>query len=133
MSAITDWTDLLKESLKLSRDDKLKLVKAIAGNAGMIACFPNQMVGNTNINAQQQPKGQPRSIKKTRKVQEAKAPNPLHGTEIAKAFSAAKKSVRTAKKAGTVEPDLVESLEKTKKDYFEALTKAKADQADTPS
>jgi hypothetical protein len=119
------WTDLLLEANKLNRDDKLLLIKSLAGTAGMIACFPNQLVGSgAPTRASQQPKGQLPHAKKE-KTGEQKSTNPLHGTEIAKAFQSAKKAVAAAKKAGSIDPTLLATLEEAKKVYFETLAQAR--------
>lgn len=122
----SNWTDLLKEANKLKREDKLMLIKSLAGTAGMIACFPNQMVGNQQNSASKGPKGPFREEKK-KEVQEAKAPNPLHGSEVANAFKEAKKAVRVAKKGGSVNQHLLDALTSTKQAYFQALAEAKGE------
>jgi len=118
------WAELLMEANKLKREDKLLLIKSLAGTAGMIACFPNQMVGNQQNSTPNRAKAPFREEKK-RKESKTKVSNPLHGTEIAKAFNEAKKAVRTAKKVDTVEPSLLATLAVAKKAYFETLAKAK--------
>jgi hypothetical protein len=119
------WAEVLETAVSLKRADQLKLVKGLAGQLGMIAVFPNQLA----TPSQSAQKGPKERREKQRGNVGRKPTNPLHGTEVAKAFSDAKKAVIAAKggKKGTeaVPQDLIDRLESAKGQYFSALTAAK--------
>jgi hypothetical protein len=128
--AKANWTSLLETAVKdLNRSDTQLLVKALAGTVGMIACFPGQMTGpaTTTSNSTGKPtKGQLPPKEKKSKGAVPQATNPLHGTEIAKAFNESKKIVHSLKKRGEDIPqEVLNTLNERKKTYFEALASAK--------
>jgi hypothetical protein len=117
---------LLAEAGKLKRNDQVNLVRALAGQLGMIALFPNQLVPQSG------PTGSSgKSQRKEKKGPAQQAPtNPLSGTPEKKAFDAAKKAVAKATKEGggqklaSTNP-LVLALERAKDQYFRSLSSAK--------
>ena len=126
------YGSLLAQASKLKRSDQVNLVRALAGQVGMIAVFPNQLVqqagaaagGQKTANKQKGPKGPAQ-----------RAPtNPLSGSPEKKAFDAAKKAVAKATKesGGQKLPEthpLVRELESRKDEYFRSLSRAKGSKA----
>jgi len=118
---------LLAASGKLKRNDQVNLVRALAGQLGMIALFPGQIQAGS---------GPGPSAKAVGKGKEKKGPakqvatNPLSGSPEKKAFDAAKKAVAKAtKEAGgqklPASHPLVVALEADKDRYFRALSSTK--------
>jgi len=120
------YGQLLALSSKLKRQDQVNLVRALAGQLGMIALFPAQLTSSANS------AGAAKAAPKEKKKGPAKqAPsNPLSGSAEKKAFDAAKKAVAKATKdAGgqklANDHELVRALEGAKDKYFRALSSAK--------
>lgn len=119
------YGSLLAMSGKLKRSDQVNLVRALAGQLGMIAVFPNQL----NAGASAAPSGGKQ--KKVKKGPAQRAPtNPLSGSPEKKAFDAAKKAVAKATKESggqklAGDHPLVLALEERKDQYFRALSSAK--------
>lgn len=116
---------ILSLSGKLKRADQVNLVRALAGQLGMIAMFPAQLsqtAGN--------PKGAKAPKDKKKGPATQAATNPLSGSAEKKAFDAAKKAVASATKAAggqklPADHELVRGLETAKDQYFRALSNAK--------
>jgi len=117
---------LLAQTSRLKRSDQINLVRALAGQLGMIALFPGQIPsGSVSPTAAKAPgKGKARGPAK-------RAPtNPLSGSPEKKNFDTAKKAVAKATKesGGKKLPnshELVQALESAKDKYFRALSSAK--------
>jgi hypothetical protein len=126
---------LLAQSSKLKRSDQVLLVKALAGQLGMIAMFPGQLPAMQG--------GVAASPAKAGRAAKGKSPakqeptNPLSGSPEKKAFDAAKKAVSKAtKEAGNKLPDsheLVVELNRAKDQYFRSLSSAKGSEVKDPS
>jgi len=122
------YGQLLAMSGKLKRADQVNLVRALAGQLGMIAMFPAQIpLGSAGA-----------APAKAGKAQKEKGPakqapsNPLSGSPEKKAFDAAKKAVAKATKDAGVaklpgDHALVLALESAKDKYFRALSSAKGE------
>jgi hypothetical protein len=127
---------LLAASGKLKRNDQVNLVRALAGQLGMIALFPAQLQAGAASGGPA--KAGPKDKKKKGPAKQAPS-NPLHGTAEKKAFDTAKKAVAKATKdaGGQKLPatnPLVRQLELAKDQYFRALSSAKGnDTADDDS
>jgi hypothetical protein len=109
---------------KLKRQDQVNLVRALAGQLGMIALFPAQLQAGPAPAAKAAGKG-----KKKGPAKQAPS-NPLSGTAEKKDFDAAKKAVAKATKdAGgqklPADHHLVVALDRAKERYFRALSSAK--------
>jgi len=116
---------LLAEANKLKRSDQLQLVRALAGQLGMIAVFPGQLPAAAApvVTA---PKGRNNKKGPAKQVPS----NPLSGSPEKKAFDAAKKAVSKKQKenGGAKLPSsdpLVRALESAKDKYFRSLSNAK--------
>jgi len=121
------YGQLLALSRKLKRSDQVDLVRALAGQVGMIAVFPGQLTGQSQSAVSSSSKGG-RKEKKGPAKQEPS--NPLSGSPEKKEFDAAKKAVSKAtKEAGgqkLADSDpLVLALSSAKDKYFRSLSKAK--------
>jgi len=111
----------------LKRADQVNLVRALAGQLGMIAMFPAQLTSSTVSGGPA--KAGPKEKKAKGPAKQAPS-NPLSGSAEKKAFDAAKKAVAKATKdaGGQKLPathPLVLSLEARKDEYFRALSSAK--------
>jgi len=117
---------LLAQSSKLKRSDQINLVRAMAGQLGMIALFPGQLPSVAEAKA---PAKAGAKVQKKGPAKQAPS-NPLSGSPEKKAFDTAKKAVAKAtKEAGGAKlpptHDLVRALESAKDKYFRALSGAK--------
>jgi len=125
---------LLAQSSKLKRSDQVLLVKALAGQLGMIAMFPGQLPAMQGGVAAAPAKAGKAAKGKTPAKQEPT--NPLSGSAEKKDFDAAKKAVSKAtKEAGSKLPDsheLVLALNAAKDKYFRALSNAKSTENSGP-
>jgi len=124
---------LLAQAGKLKRADQVNLVRALAGQLGMIAMFPAQLQGGV-ANSSGPAKGGPKEKKKKGPAKQA-ASNPLSGSPEKAAFDAAKKAVAKAtKEAGgqklAGDHPLVRALESAKDQYFRALSSAKGQKSE---
>lgn len=121
------YGQLLALARKLKRSDQVDLVKALAGQVGMIAVFPGQLAGNSQSSVSFPAS---RGGKKEKKGPAKQVPsNPLSGSPEKKEFDAAKKAVskktkETGQKLGDSDP-LVLALAKAKDKYFRSLSEAK--------
>lgn len=118
---------VLAQTSKLKRVDQVNLVRALAGQLGMIALFPAQLGNSPAVGS-----GAAKAAKGPKKKGPAKQEpsNPLSGSPEKKAFDAAKKAVAKATKdnAGQkleAQSPLVVALEGAKDKYFRALSNAK--------
>lgn len=124
---------ILALSGKLKRADQVNLVRALAGQLGMIAMFPAQLQGGV-ANSSPGAKGSKGEKKKKGPAKQA-ASNPLAGSPEKAAFDAAKKAVAKATKdAGgqklAGDHPLVRGLEEAKDKYFRALSSAKGQKSE---
>lgn len=124
---------ILALSGKLKRQDQVNLVRALAGQLGMIAMFPAQLQGGVANSSSGAQKG-PKEKKKKGPAKQA-ASNPLSGSPEKVAFDAAKKAVAKAtKEAGgqklANDHPLVRGLEEAKDKYFRALSSAKGQKSE---
>jgi len=122
------YGQLLAQSGKLKRSDQVNLVRALAGQLGMIAMFPAQIPSGS---AGAPPAKAGRAQKEKGPAKQAPS-NPLSGSPEKKAFDAAKKAVAKATKdaGGAKLPStspLVLALESAKDKYFRALSSAKGE------
>jgi hypothetical protein len=124
------YGQLLALSRKLKRSDQVDLVRALAGQVGMIAVFPGQLAGQSQSAVASSSKGGKKEKKGPAKQEPS---NPLSGSPEKKEFDAAKKAVskktkETGQKLGDSDP-LVLALSSAKDKYFRSLSKAKDNEA----
>jgi hypothetical protein len=124
---------ILALSGKLKRADQVNLVRALAGQLGMIAMFPAQLQGGV-ANSSSGGKASKKEKKPKGPAKQA-ASNPLSGSPEKAAFDAAKKAVAKAtKEAGgqklAGDHPLVRRLETAKDEYFRALSSAKGQKSE---
>jgi hypothetical protein len=127
---------LLAQASKLKRSDQVNLVRALAGQLGMISVFPNQLVQQAGTSSTA-PKGAEKKKAKKGPAQQEPS-NPLSGSPEKKEFDAAKKAVSNATKENGGQKlassnELVVALEKAKDQYFRSLSNAKGSKPAQPS
>jgi len=127
---------LLAEASKLKRADQINLVRALAGQLGMIAQFPGQLLAQAGAGSSTGAKA-PKDKKEKGPAKRAPS-NPLAGTPEKKSFDEAKKAVNKATKTAggqklPEDHELVLALNKAKDQYFRSLSEAKGEKTEEPS
>lgn len=127
-TSVPAYGHLLAEASRLRRQDQINLVRALAGQVGMIAVFPNQLAQQAGP-ASGPGKSQGQKARSKGPAQRAPT-NPLSGSPEKLAFDAAKKAVAkaTRENGGQRLPEshpLVRRLNEAKDKYFRALSSAK--------